>query len=124
MQKYANRRQNNSRIVKRLTENELNEPDKPSSESKDSIHHIKEIKKIETNQHFTTTLTINGVMKEFKIDTGSPISLMPPDEKITKSIEIQKKTNRYQDVNKNELKLRGKIPVNIEYENNKRKRKF
>ena len=70
MQKYANRRQNNSRIVERLTENELNEPDKPSSESKDSIHHIKEIKKIETNQHFTTTLTINGVMKEFKIDTG------------------------------------------------------
>ena len=38
--------------------------------------------------------------------------------------KYRKKTNRYQDVNKNELKLRGKIPVNIEYENNKRKRKF
>ena len=28
-------------------------------------------------------------------------------------------TNRYQDVNKNEVKFQGKIPVNIEYENNK-----
>ena len=46
---------------------------------------------------------------------------MPPDERITKSTEIQKITNRYQDVNKNEVKFRGKIPVNVEYENNKQK---
>ena len=38
-----------------------------------------------------------------------------------KLTEIQKVTNRYQDVNKNEVKFRGKIPVNIEYENNKQK---
>ena len=38
-----------------------------------------------------------------------------------KATEIQKITNRYQDVNKNEVKFRGKIPVNIEYENNKQK---
>ena len=41
---------------------------------------------------------------------------MPPDERIIKSTEIQKITNRYQDVNKNEKKFRGKIPVNIEHE--------
>ena len=29
--------------------------------------------------------------------------------------------HRYQDVNKNEVKFRGKIPVDIEYENNKQK---
>ena len=46
---------------------------------------------------------------------------MPPDERIMKQTEIQKITNRYQDVNKNEVKFRGKIPVNIEYENNKQK---
>ena len=46
---------------------------------------------------------------------------MPPDVKILKSAQIQKITNRYQDVNKNEVKFRGKIPVNIEYENNKQK---
>ena len=38
-----------------------------------------------------------------------------------KLTEIQKVTNRYQDVNKNEVKFRGKIPVKIEYKNNKQK---
>ena len=120
--KVCRQKRNNNRTVKRLTENEPNESDEPSSESEDSIHHIKEIKKRdETNKHFTTTLKINGIPKEFIIDTGSPISLMPPDEKITKSTEIQKITNRDQDVNKNEVKFRGKIPVNVEHENNKQK---
>ena len=113
---------NNNRTVKRLTEDEPNESDRSSSESEKSIYHIKEIKKIdETNKHFTTMLKINGVTKEFIIDTGSPISLMPPDERITKSTEIQKITNRYQDVNNSEVKFRRKIPVNVEYENNKQK---
>ena len=113
---------NNNRTVKRLTENEPNESDEPSSEFEVSIHHIKEIKKIdETNKHFTTTLKINGISRDFIIDTGSPISLMPPEERITKSTEIQKITNRYQGVNKTEVKFRGKIPVNVEHENNKQK---
>ena len=38
-----------------------------------------------------------------------------------KDTEIQKISNRYPDVNKNEVKFRGKIPVNKEYENNKQK---
>ena len=38
-----------------------------------------------------------------------------------KTTEVQKITNRYQDVNKNEMKFWGKVPVNIEYENNKQK---
>ena len=63
-------------------------------------------------------LKINGVTEKFITDTGLPISLMPPDERIIKSTENQKITNRYQDVNKNEVKFRGKIPVNVEYENN------
>ena len=46
---------------------------------------------------------------------------MPLDEQIMKKTEIQKVTNRYQDVNKSVVKLRGKIPVDMEYENNKRK---
>ena len=44
---------------------------------------------------------------------------MPLDEQIMKKTEIQKKTNRYQGVNKNEVKFRGKIRVDMEYENNK-----
>ena len=120
--KACRQKTNSNRTVKRLTEDEPNESDRSSSESEESIHHIKEIKKIdETNKHFTTTLIINGVTKEFITDTGSPISLMPPDERIKKSTEIQKITNRYQDVNKNEVMFRRKIPVNVEYENNKQK---
>ena len=113
---------NNNRTVKRLTQEEMNEPDESTSESDESIHHIKEIKKInEMNKHFTAVVRVNGVKKEFVIDTGSPISMMPPDERIIKSTEIQKITNRYQDVNKNEVKFRGKIPVIIEHENNNQK---
>ena len=59
--------------------------------------------------------------KEFIIDTGSPKTIIPPDERIMKHTEIQKITNRYQDVNKNEVKFRRKNPVKIEYENNKQK---
>ena len=113
---------NNNRTWKRLTEEETNEPDESTSESDESIHHIKKIKKInEMNKHFTAVVRVNGVKKEFIIDTGSPISIMPPDERIIKSTEIQKITNRYQDVNKNEVKFWGKIPVNIEHENNNQK---
>ena len=120
--KACRQKTNINRTVKRLTEDEPNESNRSSCESEESIHHIKEIKKIdETNKHFTTMLKINGVTKEFIIDTGSPISLMPPDERIIKSTEIQKVTNRYDDVNKNEVKIRGKIPVNVECENNKQK---
>ena len=121
--KACRQKTNNNRIVNGLTEDEPNTSDGPSCESEESIHHMKEIKKIdETNKHFTTISNgINGISKEFIIDTGSPISLMPPDERITKSTERQKITNRHQDVNKNEVKFREKVPVNVEYENNKQK---
>ena len=76
---------NNNRTVKRLTEEEMSEPDESTSDSDESIHHIKEIKKInEMNKHFTAVVRVNGVKKEFIIDTGSHIS-MPPDERFIKS---------------------------------------
>ena len=106
---------NNNRTVKRLTEEETNEPDESTSDSDETIHHIREIKKInEMTKHFTAVVQSNGIEKEFIIDTGSSISIKPPDERIVKSTEMQEITNRYQDVNKNEVKFRGKITVNIE----------
>ena len=85
---------NSSRTVKRLTEDQTNEPNDSSCESEEDIQHIKEIKKIEeTNKHYTATVKINGIAKEFIIDTGSPISIMPPDKRIIKPTEIQKVTN-------------------------------
>ena len=111
--------------MKKLTEDEDQLPNESTSESEKSIHHIKEIKTIEEkNKHYTATIKINGVRKDFIIDTGSPITIMPPDERIMKHTEIQKITHRYQEVNKIEVKFRGKIPVDIEYENNKQKMEF
>ena len=62
-----------------------------------------------------------GVKKEFIKDTGSPITVLRPDERILQSTGVQKRTNRYHDASKNEVKFRGKILVNVEYENNKQK---
>ena len=108
--KACRQRTYNNRTVKRLTEDEDQLPNESSSESEESIHHIKEIETIEEkNKHYTATIKINGVRKDFIIDTGSPITIMPPDERIMKHTEIQKITNRYQDVNKNEVKFRGKF---------------
>ena len=120
--KACRQRTYNSRTVKRLIEDETQQPNESTSEPEESIHHIKEIKAIEeNNKHQMATIKINGVKKEFIIDTGSPITIMPPNERITKHAEIQKVTNRYQDVNKNEVKFRGKVPVNIKYKNDKQK---
>ena len=96
--------------MKKLTEEETDDRDKTSSESEESIHHIREMKKIEENsKHYTAAVKINGKKKEFIIDTGSLITIMPPDEKVLDLTGIQKITNRYQDVNKNEVKFRGKF---------------
>ena len=112
----------NNRTVKKPTEEEEIEPNESMSESDESIYHIEEMKKIvEQQKHYTAKIKINGTPKEFIIDTGSPKPIMPLDEQIMKKTEIQKITNRYQDVNKNEVKFRGKIPVDMEYENNKQK---
>ena len=57
------------------------------------------------DKYLTTTVKINGTEKEFIIDTGSPISIMPADKTIVKDTEIQKVRHRYQDEKKNEVKF-------------------
>ena len=64
----------------------------------------------------TKTVKINGMEKEFIIDTGSPISTMSVDTKLMKETEIQKMKHQHQDVNSNEVNFLGKTPVDIEYE--------
>ena len=99
-----------NQTVKRLTEEEADDRSETSIESNESFHHIKELKKIEEkNKHYTATVKINGQKEEFIFDTGSPITMTPPDEEILKATGKQKITNRYQDVNKNEEKTGGKF---------------
>ena len=105
-----------------MTEDETEIVGGESDESKTSINRIERINRItDRNKYLTTTVKVNGIEKEFIVDTGSPISIMPADENIMKQTEIQKIKHRYQDVNKNEVKFRRKIPADVEYENNKQK---
>ena len=108
--------------MRKLTDDERIEPNESMSESDESIYHIKEINNIvEHQKHYTAKVKINGTQRAFIIDTGSPVTIMPLDERIMKKTKIQKITKRSQDVNKNEIKFRGKIPVDMEYENSKQK---
>ena len=92
--------------MKRLSEDETSQPNESTSDSEESIHHLKVVSAIEEkNKNYTATIKINRVKKEFIIDTGSSITIMPPDKRIIKSTEIQKITYRYKDVNKNEVKF-------------------
>ena len=103
--------------MRKLTEDERLESNESMSESDESIHHIEEIKNIvEQQQHYTAKTKKNGTQRDFIIDTGSSVRILPLDERIIKKTEIQKMTNPYQDVNKHEVKFWGKIPVDMEYE--------
>ena len=101
-QKYIN-----NGTVKKLTKKQADDRSETSSESNESIHQIKEIKKIEEkNKHYTATVKINEIKKEFIIDTGSPITKMLQGEEILKSTGMQKFTNKQQDKSKNGVKFR------------------
>ena len=115
-------RENYKHEVRNVTENESEAIGGESDESETSIQRIERINRItDKNKYLTVVVKINGIEKEFIVDTGSPISIMPVDEKIMKHTEKQKVKQRYQDVNKNEVMFWGKIPANIEYDNNKQK---
>ena len=79
------------------------------SELDKSINRLEEMKTIEDKrEQYRAVVRINGIKKEFVIDTGSPVTIMPPDEQIIGKTEIKKITNLYQDVNRNQVKFRKK----------------
>ena len=120
--RVCKQRENYKRKVRNVTEDEYEVIGGESDESETSINRIERINRItDRNKYLTTTVKVNGIEKEFIVDTGSPISIMPADENIMKQNKIQNIKHRYQDLNKNEVKFRGKIPAVVEYENNKQK---
>ena len=119
--RVCRQKENYRRKVQNVTE-ETTAIGGESDESETSIYRIEEINRItDKNKYLTAKVKVNGIEKEFIVDTGSPISIMPADGQILKKTEMQKKKHRYQDVNKNEVRFRGQIPTDIEYENNKQK---
>ena len=65
--------------MRRLTEEETDDRNETSSEP-DERKGENERKKL----RLYGNIKINGIKKEFIIDTGSPTTLMPPNEKILK----------------------------------------
>ena len=120
--RVCRQRENYKRKVRNITEEKSETIGEEPDESETSIHRIERMNRItDRNKYLTATVKVDGIEKEFIVDTGSPISIMPVDENIMKRTEIQKVKHRYQDVNKYEVKFRGKIPADIEYENYKQK---
>ena len=92
-----------------------------SSEEEESepeeICQITQINKIlpNSNDHYSVEMIINGEKQKFIIDTGSPVTIMSYHQKIHNTKEIKPMKERYQDVNKNKIKIMGKICVTAEY---------
>ena len=62
--------------MKKHTEEIVDELNESLSESDESIHYIEEIKILEEKQkHYTAKIILNGIQKEFIIDTGLPVTI-------------------------------------------------
>ena len=83
----------------------------------EEIRQITQINKIlpDNNDQYGVEMIINGEKQKFIIDTGSPVTIMPYDQKIHKTKKIKPMKEKYQDVNKNEFKFMGKTWVTAEY---------
>ena len=90
------RTKNNNKTVKELTENEeTSESNESMSESEESINHLEEIKTIANRQKQNTAVVRKyGIKKDFVIETVSPVTKMPPDERMMGKTEILKIPNR------------------------------
>ena len=99
-------------IFKRKVQNVIEETTangEESDESDSSIYRIEKTNRItDRNKYLTAKLKVNGIEKEYVVDTGSPISIMPADENILKKTEMQEIKHQYQDINKNEVNLRNR----------------
>ena len=113
------------RKIQNVTEEDITAVGKESDQSEATIYRIEILNRItDKNKCQTSTVKVNGIETYVVVDTGSPISIVPVDENISEKTEIQKVRNRCQDVCKNEVKFRGQIPADFEYENNKQKIKI
>ena len=94
--RVCKQRENYKRKVRNVTEDESEIIGGESDESETSINRIERINRItDRNKYLTTAVKVNGIEKEFIVDTGSPISIMSADENIMKQTEIQKVKHRY-----------------------------
>ena len=79
--------------------------------------HIQSVNGVNRVDFYKTILLVHCQPKEFIIDTGSPVTIIPP---IITSEEIKKtKTKIFVDVNKNPTKFKGEAMVEVKTEKSK-----
>ena len=104
------RKQEINYLEETYTEEEESEPEE--------IQQITQTNRVlpDENDNYEIKLKINGKYQNFTIDTGSPVTLMPNNPELYNQKDMKPLKERYQDVNKNEIKFLGKVWANIEYD--------
>ena len=91
-------------------------PTDSDTESWPEIDHIQSVNGINRIEFYKAILLVQGQSIEFFIDTGSPVTIIPP---IINTAEIHKTTKSVVDVNKNPIKFKGETMVEVKTEKSK-----
>ena len=103
-----------SKTVSRIQEKPTTDS---STETWPEIDHIQFVNGINRIDFYKAILLVQGQPIEFNIDTGSPVTIIPP---IISPIEINKTTKSFVDVNKNPIKFKGEAMVEVKTEKTKK----
>ena len=90
-----------SKTVSRVTEEVSSDS---NTEPWPEIDHIQSVNGNNRVDFYKTILLVHGQPIEFIIDTGSPVTIIPP---IINPVEMKKTTKTFVDVNKNPIKFKG-----------------
>ena len=80
------------------------------------INHIQSVSGANRVDFYKAILLVQGQPIEFIIDTGSPVTIIPP---IITPTEMKKTTKTFVDVNKNPIKFKGEAMVEVKTEKSK-----
>ena len=81
------------------------------------IDHIQSVNGINRIDFYKKILLVQGQPIEFIIDTGSPVTIIPP---INSPVEVHKTTKSFVAKNKNPIKFKGEAMVKMKTETSKK----
>ena len=96
-----------SKTVSRVTEAVSSDSNTEPWPEVDLIQSVNGINRVD---FYKTILLVHGHPIEFIIDTGSPVTIIPP---IINRIEMKKTTKTFVEVNKNPIKFKGEAMVEV-----------
>ena len=96
-----------SKYRKRPEIKEIAEPEYTEESKVDKLTNIAtKIKHVtDRKKHITMTIKTEGTEKEFIIDTGSPVTMLPPEKEVLKYKKIKPITIKNLEFNKDEVKF-------------------